>query len=237
MYRAIPKTKTEQNHLRSLSLSTEAYDFWSLPKKLGANTDVLVAPEFQANFEQFLQRFDINYTIAAENIAAMVQRERFLQGVSRAFSQSIKFNRYYRFNEINDYLDELATNYPNLVTVKTIGKSYENRDLKTITISDDQSNEPKKTILVDAGIHSREWIAPSTALYIVNQLVEHYSENKNLLKNLNWVVLPVVNPDGYEFTHTGVRCMHFNIFDCFFNFSTFFNEIEGTLLAKDKKAR
>ena len=31
-------------------------------------------------------------------------------------------------------------------------------------------NESSPGIFIDAGIHSREWIAPATALYIINQV-------------------------------------------------------------------
>lgn len=204
MYNVIPKTKSEQNHLHSLALSTESYDFWSMPKKIGEISDVLVPPEFQESFESLLKKFGIAYSIAMDNVETLVQKERFLQSVSRAFSRSIKFNRYYRYDEIVEYLDNLAVKYPKLVTVKTIGKSFENRDIKTITISDQHSNKKKNKILVDAGIHAREWIAPATALYIIHELVENFAKNRNVLNNLDWVILPVINPDGYEYTHTKV---------------------------------
>lgn len=34
--------------------------------------------------------------------------------------------------------------------------------------------------------------------------MENYAENKNVLNNLNWIILPVVNPDGYEYSHRSV---------------------------------
>lgn len=204
MYEVVPKTSVQQNHLRSLSLSTEAYDFWSMPKQLGHSTNVVVAPDFQENFESFLKKFNIEYTIGMDNVETIVRKERYLQSISKTFSRSIKFNRYYRYNEILEYMDNLAKKYPELVTVSTIGKSFENRDIKTITISDTNINSTKNTILVDGGIHSREWIAPATALYIIHELIEKIENNRDVLNHLNWVILPVVNPDGYEYTHTKV---------------------------------
>lgn len=127
-----------------------------MTKTIGDSSKVLVPPDYQDNFERFLHKFNITYTIAVDNVATVVEKERFLQSVSRAFTRSIKFNQYYRYNEIVDYLNNLAKIYPKLVTVNTIGKSFEGRDIKTITISDGQrSNGTKNTILVDAGIHAR----------------------------------------------------------------------------------
>lgn len=58
---------------------------------------------------------------------------------------------------------------------------------------------PIKKIFVDAGIHAREWAAPMTALYLMKKIVnhEHMFYNK-----VSIYVIPMVNPDGYEYSHT-----------------------------------
>lgn len=43
------------------------------------------------------------------------------------------------------------------------------------------------------------------ALYIINQLVEKSAANKQVLEKLNWVVVPIVNPDGYVHSHQKQR--------------------------------
>ena len=43
-----------------------------------------------------------------------------------------------------------------------------------------------------------------SVLYLLYQLVENTSENMEMLRNVDWVVVPVVNPDGYVYTHTTV---------------------------------
>lgn len=90
------------------------------------------------------------------------------------------------------------------VKVKTVGKSFEGRDIKTITITNGDG-VAKNSIFIDAGIHAREWIAPATALYIINQLVDPQSDLAKLLNELDFVIQPVVNPDGYEFTFNRYR--------------------------------
>lgn len=73
-------------------------------------------------------------------------------------------------------------------------------------ISSGGSNKP--IIYVQAAIHAREWIAPPVALYIINQLVEN-PNNAYLYEDIDWVIIPVVNPDGYEYTHTTVSKLMF----------------------------
>jgi murein tripeptide amidase MpaA len=66
-------------------------------------------------------------------------------------------------------------------------------------------DEHRPEVLVDAGIHAREWIAPAMALYIINQLVENNANNSDLTDGVDWFILPVLNPDGYEYSHNTVR--------------------------------
>ena len=112
--------------------------------------------------------------------------------------------------QINTYLKELAVSHPGLVSLESIGKSYEGRDLLMIKISSGGSGIP--AVLIDAGIHAREWIAPAMALYVINQLVENNTQNSDLTTGLDWYILPVLNPDGYEYSHTSVRNLALSIF-------------------------
>lgn len=97
----------------------------------------------------------------------------------------------------------LASKNPKMVKLEQIGKSVEGRELVVAKISEGEAGR-KPGLFIDAGIHAREWIAPAAALYIISQLVEN-PQNRQLLKGVDWYILPVVNPDGYEFTHTHVR--------------------------------
>jgi carboxypeptidase A4 len=110
---------------------------------------------------------------------------------------------YHRLTDIYKYLDYLATTYPALCSVQTIGKSHGNRDLKVLKISNgDVSN---KAIWINSGIHAREWISPATVTYIIDQIVENWEEQPEQIRKANWYILPVANPDGYEYTHTNDR--------------------------------
>jgi murein tripeptide amidase MpaA len=60
-------------------------------------------------------------------------------------------------------------------------------------------------MFVDGGIHAREWAAHMSVIYLMYQLVERSSSNMQLLDNLDWVIIPIVNPDGYVYSHTTDR--------------------------------
>jgi murein tripeptide amidase MpaA len=115
--------------------------------------------------------------------------------LSQRKAETISFDRYYRHAEINKYLDSLGSDFPSQVKVENVGKSYEGRDIKVVTISNGDGRS-KNSIFIDAGIHAREWIAPATALYFISELVDAQSNFSRLLNELDFVIQPVVNPDG-----------------------------------------
>lgn len=102
-------------------------------------------------------------------------------------------------------MDDLAARYPSRVKVETGGRTVNGRDIKLIRISSTGGNDPSKPIIVsDGGIHAREWIAPSTALYMIYKLVEDITES-DVANNVDWIIIPSLNPDGYEYSHTNVN--------------------------------
>jgi murein tripeptide amidase MpaA len=39
---------------------------------------------------------------------------------------------------------------------------------------------------------------------MIRELVENYEDNKNIVDNLNIHILPMANPDGYEYSRSSV---------------------------------
>ncbi|EDW73136.1 uncharacterized protein Dwil_GK16806 [Drosophila willistoni] len=209
IYDIIASNAFEKQILLRLSNNMD-YDFFDMPRAFDAASRVMVQPKDQAEFELLLQKFNLEYAVINDNLGDSLRQEQLENQSQRLLSQrsasrSISFTAFHRHAEINAYLDELAKAYPSRVTVTTPGQSYENRDLKLITITNGDGKTGKKVIFLDAGIHAREWIAPAEALYVIYQLVENFAANSALLKDYDWVILPVVNPDGYEYTHTSTR--------------------------------
>ncbi|XP_070070548.1 carboxypeptidase B1-like [Drosophila takahashii] len=110
---------------------------------------------------------------------------------------------YYTYEGIQEYLKGLAYTYSNRVKLTDIGKTYENRTLTTITISNGDRRTGKNVIFIDAGFHAREWLTHTAALNIIDQLVVNFKENQELLKDYDWVILPLVNADGYTYSRSG----------------------------------
>jgi murein tripeptide amidase MpaA len=113
------------------------------------------------------------------------------------------FDRYYLYGEITNYLKELQAQHPNLVSLGTMGKSYEGRDIWMVTITDLATGPAaeKPAMYVDGNIHAGEVTASMTCLYAINHLVTNHGKDEritDLLRRRAFYIAPRVNPDGAE---------------------------------------
>lgn len=119
------------------------------------------------------------------------------------------FNDYKTYSQINAKLDEYALNRPDLVTPLSIGNSLQGRAIRGIRIQGAGGNRNNRpTLLINGVQHAREWIAAMTPMYIADQLISGYNSNsdiRSLMDQVDVVVLPVINPDGYEYSWTSNR--------------------------------
>ncbi|KAK1122188.1 hypothetical protein K0M31_009414 [Melipona bicolor] len=213
LIRLYPNSQEHVNDLKELEKSeSEDVKFWTEPM-YNRTTDVVIGPDLVSDLKAFLRYKGIDFkvlipdlqkTIAHQN-PKMTKEQR--DDLVTTNGHSMTWKRYHRYGEIVKYLEYLALRYPNIAEVITLGHSYEGQPIKMIKISTgtNKDGEAKPAIWIDAGIHAREWIGSAVATYIVSQLVEKNSSYAKLLDNTDWMILPVVNPDGYEFSHTGDR--------------------------------
>ncbi|XP_049813674.1 carboxypeptidase B-like [Schistocerca nitens] len=204
VYRLVP-TK-EQLPMLAEWRQRSGFDFWSQAHLAGHPVDVRVPPYLQREFRANLDRHGVEHQLLIDDLEQVFEKERQwaqTRAVSRNPESRISFTEYVRYDEILQYLSDLASNYSDTVTVESIGNSYAGRDLDIIKISSG-GDDTRFVILIDAGIHAREWIAPAAALYVINQLVENAAESA-LADNVDWHTVPVLNPDGYDFDNTDDR--------------------------------
>jgi murein tripeptide amidase MpaA len=142
-------------------------------------------------------------SVMIENVEEMIQMEKYRRAAYKKAPTAF-FDEYQELDAIYDFIDDLAASYPNLVSTFVLGTTYEGRQIRGIKI---QANRGSKgEFFYNGGIHSREWISPATVLYMANELVTKYGRDANVtyvVDNLDWTIVPVLNPDGYVYTFDG----------------------------------
>lgn len=63
-----------------------------------------------------------------------------------------------------------------------------------------------RAIFVESNIHAREWISSATATWIINELLRSTDPAVlDIARNIDWHIVPMANPDGYDFTRSSNR--------------------------------
>jgi len=114
-----------------------------------------------------------------------------------------RFNKFHRYEELTSLLKAYAKEYPDLIKLESIGKSYEGRDVWLITATNFKSgaDADKPALWLDGNIHATEVTASVAALYFIHSLVTRYKKDKDVRRALDtraFYIVPRVNPDGAE---------------------------------------
>ena len=127
----------------------------------------------------------------------------FLSLIKIVVSNAIAYdwNDFHSHKDINKFIDDLACSNSDWVQTVSIGKTFEGRDMRVIEINKAGPNAP--IAWIDASIHGNEWITSATVTYLINELVVNYGEIREIVDNLSIHILPIANPDGYEYSRSG----------------------------------
>lgn len=114
------------------------------------------------------------------------------------------FGRYYRYNELVEILRNLVEKYPKLARLRSIGKSYEGRDLWVMEVTnyDKGAADDKPAIWIDGNIHAGEVTGSIVCLKTIWYLLTKYGNDAfvtDLMDTRAFYVEPRVNPDGAEY--------------------------------------
>ncbi|XP_072945063.1 uncharacterized protein [Epargyreus clarus] len=154
----------------------------------------------QSELDEFLQELD-------EDVEGMQSTVLFLQQELRASHATVNGARATPPADKRTYSGSDCSDTPlskrRRASVLSLDYNEDEEPLTVLRISN--GNPTNKAVFIDGGIHAREWISPATVTYFINQFAENFDVESDDIKNIDWYFLPVVNPDGYEYTHVGDR--------------------------------
>jgi murein tripeptide amidase MpaA len=115
----------------------------------------------------------------------------------------VRFDRFYRYDDLTAILREHAKRRPDLFSVASLGKSHEGRDIWVVTATNTKTGpaEHKPAWWIDGNIHAAELTASTACLYYLKALEDGYGKDEqvtHLLDTRAIYICPRINPDGAE---------------------------------------
>uniref|UniRef100_A0A182PI26 Zinc carboxypeptidase A 1 n=1 Tax=Anopheles epiroticus TaxID=199890 RepID=A0A182PI26_9DIPT len=204
LYRVELETDAHVQLFQQLETKSDSCTFYGHARQPGQQLTIMVSASKVADFEDLLTLHAVSGRVLERNVQQLIDREAATVAPVDADPKQMDWDHYYQLETIYAWMDMLAERYPDFVSTLEIGKSYEGRPIKGVKLS--RRPGENKAIVVEGGIHAREWISPATATFLLHELITSEEPAVRELGTLyDWFVFPVVNPDGYRFTFTGDR--------------------------------
>ena len=119
------------------------------------------------------------------------------------------FDDFRTLDEINSRLDQNLASHSAIMTGEVIGQSWEGRDIRAVKLRGTGGTKSvRPAVVLNGTVHAREWASPMVSMYSLEQLANGYGSDAgitSLLDEVDVYVMPMMNPDGYEYSWTTDR--------------------------------
>lgn len=117
--------------------------------------------------------------------------------------------RYLSYDELTNLFKKLESDYPQIASVTSVGRSVRNRELWAIELNANVNNRSLLTPMFKyvANMHGDESIGRQLMIYLAQYLIYNYGKDERVTKLLNTTdiyLMPSMNPDGYENSREGL---------------------------------
>jgi hypothetical protein len=115
----------------------------------------------------------------------------------------LDFVHYHTYDEVVAFLRKWAADFPSIVDLYSVGKSFEGRDIWQITITNKSTGKDtdKPAMYIEGNRHSGEVTAAESALWFAGHILSGYGKDPALTKLVDTKAIYVRvknNPDGSE---------------------------------------
>lgn len=222
LWRITPKSKDETNFIEDFKMSLEGEKVhWLKGPMLKGTADVVVPPDYVEVFQDFLSDNEIKFDVKVRDIQHAIQYEnprlnkRDQIELEVVYGHPLTWYRYHPYKDIQSYFDFLKRKFADYVELIPIGWSFEGRPLTIVKVShairdkandlmkEHRSEAKKPAIFIQSGAEAHEWLPIACSTFILNNLVENIEINStvgDMIRKVNWYIMPVLNPDGYDYS-------------------------------------
>ena len=147
-----------------------------------------------------LKTGEIDVYVSEKQYESLIQAGKRMVGVEKNYLPLRPDDEYKNPEEIEQFLKDISSRYPNISKVISIGQSLEGRNIWAIKISDNpELDELEPAILFNSMHHAREVMTPEVGIDIAEYLLTNYETEKDVKEWVDnseiWVV-PMLNVDG-----------------------------------------
>jgi hypothetical protein len=199
---------TPEQLVRLLELAEEPFQCGQ--PRPGAASSWRVTPEALAQ----LEAEGIAVEILTPNVQRLLDEESARLGgqvagaMAGAENAGPFFDDYRTYSQISAQVDFYVANFPEMASRFSIGTTAQGRDIFGLRIARPGAPTDQPAIVINTLIHAREWITGAAGIYVADQLIARYgNENQatRVLDRFQFLLIPVLNPDGYEHSWTTDR--------------------------------
>ncbi len=129
-------------------------------------------------------------------------------GVEYEAGERLTFGRFHTVDVVNEWLRRWAAQYPQLVELYEIGRSFEGRPIMQVTLTNRETGAAtaKPAAFFEGGRHSGEITSTESVLWLMRHLLESYGRDPRITRLLDTKAIHLRvqnNPDGSNlYLHT-----------------------------------
>jgi hypothetical protein len=148
------------------------------------------------------------YTVQGERHGVSFFRRHRHPGVEYEAGEQLTFDRYHTADVMYEWLQRWAEQYPDILDLYEVGKSFEGRPILQVTITNKETGqaEDKPAAFFEGGRHSGEITSSESVLWLIQHLLERYGKDEaitDLIDTRAIYLKPQNNRDGSNlYLHT-----------------------------------
>lgn len=160
-------------------------------------TEFVVSPDELERFTNQTEEFHLDHTIVNNNVQRSIDVEEAVMKSAREYSKK-KYNSY---DQIMSHIEVIAVQNDYVSLVRLEETTHEGRDMYVVKV--EQSTGEENDVFIECGAHAREWISPAVCTQLIDLLAKE--SGACLRTKATYHILPVTNPDGYEYSRNSER--------------------------------
>ncbi|MEQ8317618.1 MAG: M14 family zinc carboxypeptidase [Phycisphaerales bacterium] len=175
-------------------------DFWTHTPIVGQPIEVALSRSQAAA----LRARGFEFEVIIEDLDAFEASMRAQNDAARSGDATDWYAAYRTPEEFTERLELIEGLNPTIVRKRLIGLSIEGRRIEAYRITGAGLAVGKRAVVLIGGTHAREWVAHMASMYTLEQFVRGYGDDPEitqLLDRLEFIFIPLLNPDGTKHSH------------------------------------